>query len=88
MGMLQDPADEHWVLGDALGHQQDALLYSMPLQHSQAGHFLQGQRQGSGPEWARGKGHVENAELGSLRSGASPNLAIDLMLAQVSASGK
>lgn len=40
MGMLQDPVDEHWVLGDALRHQQDALLYPMPLQHSRAGHFL------------------------------------------------
>jgi hypothetical protein len=32
--MLQDTVDKHRVLGDALSHQQNALLHTMPLQDS------------------------------------------------------
>lgn len=32
--MLQDPVDEHWIFGDSLSHQQNALLNPMSLQHS------------------------------------------------------
>lgn len=40
MGILQDPVDEHWVFGNPLSYQENALLNPMPLQHSRAGHFL------------------------------------------------
>lgn len=79
--MLQDPVNEHRVLGDALRHQQDALLYPMPLQHSQAGHFLQGQRQDSGRERGRAEGNTGKAGLGACAPGAGTSSAIDLMLA-------
>lgn len=34
VGILQDAVDEHWVFGDPLSHQENALLNSMPLQDS------------------------------------------------------
>lgn len=61
VGMLQDPVDEHRVLGDTLSHQEDALLYTMPLQHGRAGHLLQEQRRAQGQSGARGEGNGKNA---------------------------